>query len=97
MCCFKLDPVGLVPELCVRSFENGVLSSGCLAGFDAFEIDHFVDSDFHIAEILRDRTCVLTKSSGTGGMVTVDTCKCHLFYKLQGDVHLNSNVKAYLD
>ncbi|KAI8191156.1 hypothetical protein K4K51_012961 [Colletotrichum sp. SAR 10_75] len=35
--------------------------------------------------------------AGTGGMVTVDTCRSQLLYELQGNAYLNSDVKAYLD
>ena len=30
-------------------------------------------------------------------MVTVDTVKCQFLYELQGDIYLNSDVKAYLN
>ncbi|KAI0153680.1 hypothetical protein BJ166DRAFT_565058 [Pestalotiopsis sp. NC0098] len=73
------------------------VSGGNFAGFDAFDIEQFVDPGFPIAEIDRDGTFVVTKHQGTAGMVTVDTCRCQLIYELQGNVYLNSDVKAYLD
>lgn len=73
------------------------VSGGNFAGFDAFDIEQFVDPEFPIAEIDRDGTFVVTKHQGTAGMVTMDTCRCQLIYELQGNVYLNSDVKAYLD
>ncbi|ETS85088.1 hypothetical protein PFICI_03113 [Pestalotiopsis fici W106-1] len=73
------------------------VTGGNFAGFDAFDIEQFVDPGFPIAEIDSDGTFVVTKHQGTAGMVTVDTCRCQLIYELQGNVYLNSDVKAYLD
>lgn len=68
------------------------------SGFDRDgELEGFVDPGFPIAEVERDGSCVVTKHEGTGGMVTVETCKAQLLYELQGNVYLNSDVKAYLD
>ncbi|KAH7244987.1 hypothetical protein B0J15DRAFT_469648 [Fusarium solani] len=76
---------------------SAYVTGGNFAGFDAFDIERFVDPGFPIAEIDQDGTCVITKHPGTGGMVTIDTCSCQLLYELQGNVYLNSDVKAYLD
>ncbi|KAK0387252.1 hypothetical protein NLU13_5565 [Sarocladium strictum] len=76
---------------------SAYVTGGNFAGFDAFDVETFVDPGFPIAEVARDGTCVITKHEGTGGMVTVDTCKAQLVYELQGNVYLNSDVKAYLD
>ncbi|KAM0229318.1 hypothetical protein ACHAPO_010097 [Fusarium lateritium] len=76
---------------------SAYITGGNFAGFDAFDLEHFVDPGFPIAEISRDGTCVITKHQGTGGMVTIDTCKSQLVYELQGNAYLNSDVKAYLD
>ncbi|KAI8713876.1 hypothetical protein NCS52_01233500 [Fusarium sp. LHS14.1] len=73
------------------------VTGGNFSGFDAFDIERFVDPGFPIAEIDQDGSCVITKHPGTGGMVTIDTCSCQLLYELQGNVYLNSDVKAYLD
>lgn len=56
-----------------------------------------MDPGFPIAEIGRDGTCVITKHPGTGGIVTVDTCRSQLLYELQGNIYLNSDVKAYIN
>ncbi|KAJ3457095.1 hypothetical protein MRS44_014236 [Fusarium solani] len=76
---------------------SAYVTGGNFAGFDAFDIERFVDPGFPIAEIDQDGTCVITKHPRTGGMVTIDTCSCQLLYELQGNVYLNSDVKAYLD
>ncbi|KAF5544600.1 DUF1446 domain-containing protein [Fusarium mexicanum] len=75
---------------------SAYVTGGNFAGFDAFDLENFVDPGFPIAEIAQDGSCVITKHEGTGGMVTVDTCKSQLVYELQGDVYINSDVKAYL-
>lgn len=76
---------------------SAYVTGGNFAGFDAFDLDNFIIPGFPIAEIAQDGTCVVTKHAGTGGMVTVDTCRSQLVYELQGNVYLNSDVKAYLD
>ncbi|KAG4287228.1 hypothetical protein FPRO06_04880 [Fusarium proliferatum] len=76
---------------------SAYVTGGNFAGFDAFDPETFVDPGFPIAEITQDGSCVITKHEGTGGMVTVDTCKSQLVYELQGDVYINSDVKAYLE
>ncbi|KAJ3549814.1 hypothetical protein NM208_g317 [Fusarium decemcellulare] len=76
---------------------SAYVTGGNFAGFDDFDLDRLVNPGFPIAEISQDGTCVITKHPGTGGMVNVDTCKCQLLYELQGNIYLNSDVKAYLD
>ncbi|GAB1218341.1 hypothetical protein ATERTT37_007595 [Aspergillus terreus] len=76
---------------------SAYVTGGNFAGFDAFDIKTFINPGFPIAEVSKDGSCVITKHQGTGGLVTVDTCKSQLVYELQGNVYLNSDVKAYLD
>ncbi|KAJ9144578.1 hypothetical protein NKR23_g5828 [Pleurostoma richardsiae] len=76
---------------------SAYVTGGNFAGFDAFDIDRFINPGFPIAEVAQDGTCVITKHPGTDGMVTVDTCRCQLVYELQGNAYLNSDVNAYLD
>ena len=52
---------------------------------------------YGIAEIEADGTCVITKHDAKKGFVTEDTVKCQFLYELQGNVYLNSDVKAILD
>ncbi|KAM0277045.1 hypothetical protein ACHAQH_006115 [Verticillium albo-atrum] len=76
---------------------SAYVTGGNFAGFEAYELDAFVEPGFPIAEVARDGSCVITKHAGTGGMVNVDTCRSQLLYELQGNIYLNSDVKAYLD
>jgi hypothetical protein len=72
-------------------------TGGNFAGFTEYDLDIFVDPGFPIAEINADGTCVITKHSGTSGIVNEDTIRCQFLYELQGNIYLNSDVKAYLD
>ena len=72
-------------------------TGGNFAGFYRYDIDKFVNPGFPIAEVAKNGDCVITKHPGTGGMVTVDTCRSQLVYELQGNIYLNSDVTAYLD
>lgn len=78
--------------------ECSAYASGSnFSGFNRFPLETFIDSGFPIAELERDGSCVITKHEGTGGMVTEETIKCQLLYEIQGNVYLNSDVKAILD
>lgn len=76
---------------------SAYVTGGNFAGFDAFDMERFIEPGFPIAEIHDDGTCVITKHVGTGGMVTVDTCRSQFLYELQGNEYLNSDVTAILD
>lgn len=76
---------------------SAYVTGGNFSGADAYDIERFVNPGFPITEIAQDGSCVVTKHPGTGGMVTVDTCRCQLVYELQGNAYLNSDVKAYVD
>jgi hypothetical protein len=45
-----------------------------------------------IAEVSRDGSCVITKSNGSGGLVSVDTVLAQLFYEVGGPAYLNPDV-----
>ncbi len=78
--------------------ECSAYASGSnFSGFNRYPLETFIDSGFPIAEIENDGTCVITKHEGTGGFVTEETIKCQLLYEIQGNVYLNSDVKALLD
>ena len=78
--------------------ECSAYASGSnFSGFNRFPLETFIDSGFPIAEVERDGSCIITKHEGTGGMVTEETVKCQLLYEIQGNVYLNSDVKALLD
>ncbi|MFR9750632.1 acyclic terpene utilization AtuA family protein [Nocardia sp. 004] len=52
---------------------------------------------FPIAEIRADGSSVITKHSGTGGAVTVDTVEAQLMYEIQGARYAGPDVTARLD
>lgn len=79
---------------------SAYVTGGNFAGFDTAtsgDLKTFVEPGFPIAEVERDGSCVITKHTGTEGIVTADTCKTQLLYELQGNVYLNSDVSARLD
>ena len=76
---------------------SAYVTGGNFSGFDQYDIDRFVDPGYPIAEINEDGTCVITKHTNTGGIVTVDTCRSQLVYELQSNLYLNSDVTAILD
>ncbi|KAK5994826.1 hypothetical protein PT974_03212 [Cladobotryum mycophilum] len=47
-----------------------------------------------IAEVLENGECIITKHETLNGFVTTDTVKGQLLYELQGNIYLNSDVKA---
>jgi hypothetical protein len=70
-------------------------TGGNFSGFT--EIPGLVAPGFPIAEIDSDGTTVITKHSGHGGAVTVDTVTAQLVYEIQGPRYLNPDVTAHLD
>ncbi|GAB2639411.1 acyclic terpene utilization AtuA family protein [Prescottella soli] len=52
---------------------------------------------FPIAEIAADGSSVITKHSGTGGAVTVDTVTAQLLYEITGGRYANPDVTARMD
>ncbi len=69
--------------------------TGCnFCDFDRYPIEKLIDVGLPIAEIAQDGSCVITKHESLNGIVNVDTVKCQLLYELQGNIYLNSDVKA---
>ncbi|KAL2752009.1 hypothetical protein ACRALDRAFT_1037317 [Sodiomyces alcalophilus JCM 7366] len=52
------------------------------------------DLGFPVAEIRHDGDVVIAKVEGSGGLVTVDTCKARLLYGIRGPFHGNPDVVA---
>lgn len=52
---------------------------------------------FPIAEIHADGSCVVTKSRGTGGMVSVDTVTAQILYEIQSPQYANPDVITRFD
>ncbi|KAK2731945.1 hypothetical protein FQN57_003072 [Myotisia sp. PD_48] len=67
------------------------------SGFTEFDLDNFIDLPFGIAEVDEDGSTIITKHLNTKGVVNVDVVKCQFLYELQGNIYLNSDVKANLN
>jgi hypothetical protein len=76
---------------------SGYVTGSNFAGFHEYPLEDLFDITFGIAEVERDGACVITKHDAKKGFVTEDTVKCQFLYELQGNVYLNSDVKAILD
>ncbi|KAK7181918.1 duf1446 domain-containing protein [Paraphaeosphaeria sporulosa] len=76
---------------------SGYVTGSNFAGFTEYDLDELYDITFGIADVERDGTCVITKHDARKGFVTEDTVKCQFLYELQGNIYLNSDVKAILD
>ncbi|EXJ68735.1 uncharacterized protein A1O5_08529 [Cladophialophora psammophila CBS 110553] len=73
---------------------SGYGTGGNFCGFTKFPIESSVNLGYPIAEIEQDGTCVVTKHEALKGRVTRDTVRGQLLYELQGNIYLNSDVKA---
>lgn len=60
----------------------------------ASEIPNLDHVGYPIAHIEHDGTAVITKSRGTNGLVSIDTCKAQLLYEIQGSYYLNADCIA---
>ncbi|MEP7349380.1 MAG: acyclic terpene utilization AtuA family protein [Sphingorhabdus sp.] len=52
---------------------------------------------FPIGEIRADGSCVITKTDGTGGLVSVDTVSAQVLYEIQGPRYANPDVVTRFD
>ncbi|KAI8631450.1 DUF1446-domain-containing protein [Xylariaceae sp. FL1651] len=64
------------------------------AGFDQYSIEQLLHLACPIAEIATSGEAVITKHEALNGFVTEEVVKCQLLYELQGNIYLNSDVKA---
>lgn len=64
------------------------------SGFYKYEIPALLNLCLPIAEIASNGDFVVTKADKLNGYVTTDTISSQLLYELQGDIYLNSCVKA---
>ena len=70
----------------------------CGGNFSGFrELGDVIRLGFPIAEIAADGSTIITKQSGSGGMVTVDTVKSQLLYEVQGPRYLNPDAVLHID
>ncbi|KAI0205968.1 DUF1446-domain-containing protein [Astrocystis sublimbata] len=64
------------------------------AGFDQFTIQQLLRLGCPIAEIAENGEAIITKHEALNGIVTEEVVKCQLLYEIQGNIYLNSDVKA---
>jgi hypothetical protein len=73
---------------------SSYITGGNFAGFDKYDVKDLLNLGLPIVEIDNKGECVVTKHDTLPGFVTEDTVKCQLLYELQGNIYLNSDVKA---
>ncbi|EFY95317.1 DUF1446 domain protein [Metarhizium robertsii] len=71
-------------------------TGGNFSGAYKYPVDALINLGPPIAEVAHQGECVITKHEELGGFVTPDTVRCQLLYELQGNIYLNSDVKADL-
>ncbi|KAI0427181.1 DUF1446 domain-containing protein [Xylaria sp. FL1042] len=64
------------------------------SGSYKYPVSSLMNLALPIVEIDVDGQCTVTKHDGLNGIITEDTVKCQLLYELQGNIYLNSDVKA---
>jgi hypothetical protein len=77
--------------------ECSTYSTGAnFSGFFKYKTEELLNLAPPIAEIHDNGDTVITKPDALHGHVTEDTITCQLLYELQGNIYLNSDVKADL-
>ncbi len=76
--------------------ECGIQASGGNYSFFT-EVDDLTYAGFPLAEIHSDGSSVITKHSGTGGLVSVDTVTAQLLYEITGARYANPDVTLRVD
>ncbi|KAI1175270.1 hypothetical protein F4777DRAFT_550798 [Nemania sp. FL0916] len=71
-------------------------TGGNFAGFDQYPIEQLLHLGCPIAEVAENGEAIITKHEALNGIVTEEVVKCQLLYELQGNIYLNSDVKADL-
>ena len=64
------------------------------AGSYKYPVEDLMNLGLPIIEIASDGQGVVTKHEALNGIVTKDTVQCQFLYELQGNIYLNSDVKA---
>uniref|UniRef100_A0A060SX23 ARAD1A05412p n=1 Tax=Blastobotrys adeninivorans TaxID=409370 RepID=A0A060SX23_BLAAD len=75
---------------------SSYITGANFSDFERYPMEKLMDVGLPIAEINDDGSVVITKHEAHNGIVNADTCKCQLLYELQGNIYLNSDVKADL-
>ncbi|KAI5358187.1 Putative acyclic terpene utilization [Septoria linicola] len=73
---------------------SSYITGANFAGFFEYEISELLNLGLGIVEIEANGDCIVTKHEALNGFVTADTVKCQFLYELQGNIYLNSDVKA---
>jgi hypothetical protein len=76
---------------------SNYVCGGNFTGFKSLEGRNWIEIGYPIAEISGDGQVVVTKSKGSGGEVSSQTCTSQLLYEIQGPWYYNSDVTAVLD
>ncbi|KAI0475318.1 DUF1446-domain-containing protein [Xylariaceae sp. FL0804] len=75
--------------------ECSTYGSGAnFAGFDRYATHELLGLAPPIAEVAADGSAVITVHEALRGIVTEEVVKCQMLYELQGNIYLNSDVKA---
>lgn len=75
---------------------SSYVCGGNFTGFKDLENRGWENLGLPIAEIEKSGQVTVTKTRGSNGMVTVNTCKSQLLYEIQGPRYYNSDVTAFL-
>ncbi|KXS95463.1 hypothetical protein AC578_4718 [Pseudocercospora eumusae] len=76
---------------------SNYVCGGNFTGFKSLESKGWHDIGYPIAEISRSGQVIITKTKGSGGEVSTQTCSSQLLYEIQGPWYFNSDVTAVLD
>jgi hypothetical protein len=72
-------------------------TGGNLSSFDDHPVEQLLHPGFPLAELAADGSCVVTKHSGTGGVVDRDTVTAQLLYEIIGAGYAGPDVVARFD
>lgn len=72
------------------------VTGGNFTGFKSLDWAGINNFGYPIAEVASDGDVVITKPEGTGGLVSVETCKEQFLYEIQGTYYLNCDVTAVI-
>lgn len=73
---------------------SSYITGANFSGFFKHDIAELLNLGFGIVEVEANGDCIVTKHEALNGFVNADTVKCQFLYELQGDIYLNSDVKA---
>jgi hypothetical protein len=78
-----------------HAIECSTYATGAnFSGFYKYDTQALLNLNLPIAEISSTGDFVITKAETLNGYVTTDTITSQLVYEIQGDIYLNSCVKA---